>query len=143
MSRLNIEAEVIQLSMYCDIIMAILKKKETISVNKLITFAYLLKKNNYYDQDVFKGNNTKGLVIKALSLLNGLRDDYFSNIVYAFAAIDLLIGSGKVKVYEGVIVLCDKEFKSDFVIGLFFQKAIESSDLFTDRQFLKEVLSNV
>ena len=65
------------------------------------------------------------------------------HIQYRFAAIDLLIGSGKVKVYEGVIVLCDKEFKSDFVIGLFFQKAIESSDLFTDRQFLKEVLSNV
>lgn len=143
MSNIKEEAEVIQLSIYCDIIMAIMKKNETLSINKLITFAYLIKKNNYYDQDVFRGNNTKGVVIKAISLLNGLRDDFFSSIIYAFTAIDLLIGAGKIKAIEDRIVLCDKEFKSSFVIGLFFEKAIESSNLFTDRQFLKEVLSNV
>jgi len=137
------EAEVIQLSIYCDIIMAIIKKKEKLSVNKLITFSYLLKKNNYYSNDVFRGNNTKGLVIKALSLLNGLRDDYFSNIAYAFTAIDLLVAARKVRVDDDMITICDKEFKSNFAVGLFFERAIESSDLFTDRQFLKEVLSNV
>lgn len=143
MSNIKDEAEVIQLSMYCDIIMAIIKKKGTLSVNKIIPFAYLIKKNNYYFQDIFKGNNTKGLVIKALSLLNGLRDDYFSNIIYAFTAMDLLVESGKVKVTGNEITLCDRKYKSNFTVGLFFERAIEASDLFTDRQFLKEVLNNV
>lgn len=143
MSNIKDEAEVIQLSMYCDIIMAIIKKKETLSINKLIVFAYLIKKNNYYAQDVFRGNNTKGIVIKALSLLNGLRDDYFSNIVYVFTAIDLLVKSEKVNVDGVEITLCDREYKSNFTVGLFFERAIEASDLFTDRQFLKEVLNNV
>ena len=123
--------------------MAILKKKEILSVTKLITFAYLLKKNNYYFEDVFKGNNTKGLVIKALSLLNGLRDDYFSNLIYAFTAIDLLVKSGKITENDSEIILCDREYRNNFIIGLFFEKAINASDLYTDRQFLKEILDNV
>lgn len=143
MNNMKDEAEVIQLSMYCDIIMAIIMKKDTLSVNKLIPFAYLLKKNTYYVQDVFRGNNTKGLVIKALSLLNGLKDDYFFNIIYTCTAIDLLVNAGKIKVDGAEIFLCDKEYKSNFIIGLFFERAIEASDLFTDRQFLKEVLNNV
>lgn len=143
MNDVKEEAEVMQLSMYCDIIMAIIKRKNMLSVNKLITFSYLLKKNNYYAQDVFAGNNTKGLVIKALSLLNGLGDDYFSNIAYVFTSIDLLKGAGKIQVEDEMVVLCDKEFENEFDVGLFFLRAIEASDLFTDRQFLKEVLNNV
>ncbi len=143
MSNIKKEAEVIQLSIYCDVIMAIMKKKDILSVNKMITFAYLLKKNNYYSKNVFKGNNRKGLVIKALSLLNGLRSDYFSNIIYILEALDLLICSEKIQIDNDVIILCDKDFKNVCTIELFFQKAIEASDLFTDRQFLKEVLDNV
>lgn len=143
MSNVKKDAEVIQLSIYCDIMMSILKKKEKLSVNKLITFSYLLKKNNYYNKDVFNGKNAKGLVIKALSLLNGLRDDYFANITYAFSAIDLLVVSGKVKWDNEIITIYDDKFKSNYIVGLFFQKAIEASDLYTDRQFLKEVLNNV
>lgn len=143
MSNIKKEAEVIQLSIYCDVIMAIMKKKDILSVNKMITFAYLLKKNNYYSKNVFKGNNKKGLVIKALSLLNGLRSDYFSNIIYILEALDLLICSEKIQIDNDVIILCDKDFKNVCTIELFFQKAIEASDLFTDRQFLKEVLNNV
>lgn len=38
----NVDAEVIQLSVYCDIIIGILKYIEEMSINKVMVFAYIL-----------------------------------------------------------------------------------------------------
>ena len=48
MMQTNVDAEVIQLSVYCDIIIGILKYIEEMSINKVMVFAYILKKNRFY-----------------------------------------------------------------------------------------------
>lgn len=143
MNNIKIDSEVIQVSIYCDVIMAMLKKKKKLSVNKTITYAYLLKKNNYMEKEVFRGNSTKGLVLKSLSLLNGLKDDYIDNIACIIKAVDILKHAELLSLEGEILVLENKDYHESYSESLFFQKAIEESDNFTDRQFLKEVLNNV
>ena len=47
MMQTNVDAEVIQLSVYCDIIIGILKYIEEMSINKVMVFAYILKKIDF------------------------------------------------------------------------------------------------
>lgn len=48
MKQTSIDAEVMQLSVYCDIVVGILKSIEELSINKVMVFAYILKKNRFY-----------------------------------------------------------------------------------------------
>ena len=134
MMQTNVDAEVIQLSVYCDIIIGILKYIEEMSINKVMVFAYILKKNRFYKCKVFTANSKINIVIKALTLLNGLRDDYFYNIEYIVKAIDILVQKE---------IVVDKSYPSKMDIPLFFRHVLDESGNFTDRQFLKEVLENV
>ena len=143
MDEKKAQLEIIQLSIYCDIIMAILKYKNKLSINKIITFSFLIKKNKYYEKDVFSAHNKKYLVAKSLSLLSGLRDDYYDNICYIIEAIDLLNCTEKIKVNNDMIYLNDPLYRNDTKISMFLKKSIDASDIFTDRQFLKEVINNV
>ena len=136
MMQTNVDAEVIQLSVYCDIIIGILKYIEEMSINKVMVFAYILKKNRFYKCKVFTANSKINIVIKALTLLNGLRDDYFYNIEYIVKAIDIFEENG-------LLILKDKSYPSKMDIPLFFRHVLDESGNFTDRQFLKEVLENV
>ena len=83
------------------------------------------------------------IVIKALTLLNGLRDDYFYNIEYIVKAIDILVKKEIITVKDDNLLLKDKLYVSKIDIPVFFKHVIEESENFTDRQFLKEVLDNV
>ena len=143
MSELELEAEVIQLSIYCETIMTILKQQEALSVIKTMTFTYLIKKNRFYMKDVYTGKNTRGLVTKSLSLMNGLKDDYYRSLHLIAQAIDLLIESNKIEISNEVLIIKDKTYKTTVKENSFFNKSIQASELFTDRQFLKEVLNNV
>ena len=144
MMQTNVDAEVIQLSAYCDIIIGILKYIEEMSINKVMVFAYILKKNRFYKCKVFTANSKINIVIKALTLLNGLRDDYFYNIEYIVKAIDILAQKEIVVVEEnGLLILKDKSYQSKMDIPLFFRHVLDENGNFTDRQFLKEVLENV
>ncbi len=140
----NVDAEVIQLSVYCDIIIGILNYIERMSINKVMVFAYILKKNRFYKCRVFTANSKVNIVIKALTLLNGLRDDYFYNIEFIFKAIDILARKEILVVEEGELLIHkDKLYSSKTDIPLFFRHVLDESVNFTDRQFLKEALDNV
>ena len=57
MMQTNVDAEVIQLSVYCDIIIGILKYIEEMSINKVMVFAYILAlsdklKNKYCNKGI-------------------------------------------------------------------------------------------
>ena len=144
MMRINVDAEVIQLSVYCDIIISILKYIEKMSINKQMVFAYILKKNRFYKGKVFTANSKVNIVIKALTLLNGLRDDYFYNIEFIIKAMDILVQKQIVVVGENsLLILNDKLYLSKTDIPLFFCHVLDESGNYTDRQFLKEVLDNV
>lgn len=143
MKQTSIDAEVTQLSVYCDIVVGILKSIEELSINKVMVFAYILKKNRFYKKKVFTANSKVNIVIKALTLLNGLRDDYFYNIEYIVKAIDILVKKEIITVKDDNLLLKDKLYVSKIDIPVFFKHVIEESENFTDRQFLKEVLDNV
>ena len=143
MKQTSIDAEVMQLSVYCDIVVGILKSIEELSINKVMVFAYILKKNRFYKKKVFTANSKVNIVIKALTLLNGLRDDYFYNIEYIVKAIDILVKKEIITVKDDNLLLKDKLYVSKIDIPVFFKHVIEESESFTDRQFLKEVLDNV
>ena len=143
MKQTSIDAEVMQLSVYCDIVVGILKSIEELSINKVMVFAYILKKNRFYKKKVFTANSKVNIVIKALTLLNGLRDDYFYNIEYIVKAIDILVKKEIITVKDYNLLLKDKLYVSKIDIPVFFKHVIEESENFTDRQFLKEVLDNV
>ena len=143
MKQTSIDAEVMQLSVYCDIVVGILKSIEELSINKVMVFAYILKKNRFYKKKVFTANSKVNIVIKALTLLNGLRDDYFYNIEYIVKAIDILVKKEIITVKDDNLLLKDKLYVSKIDIPVFFKHVIEEIENFTDRQFLKEVLDNV
>ena len=143
MKQTSIDAEVMQLSVYCDIVVGILKSIEELSINKVMVFAYILKKNRFYKKKVFTANSKVNIVIKALTLLNGLRDDYFYNIEFIVKAIDILVKKEIITVKDDNLLLKDKLYVSKIDIPVFFKHVIEESENFTDRQFLKEVLDNV
>ena len=128
MQNLKLEAEILQISIYTNIVLNILKKHKELSLNK-----------------IYAANNTKDVVYKAVSMLSGEYIEYCDNIKFILKAIHLLIENKKIELNG--YVLCwinDTETrKSLYQESLFIEKAIEESKRMSDRQFMKEVTANV
>lgn len=143
--ELKQELEIVQISIYCDIIMMLLKEHKTLSLIKLPVFSYLTKKENLIQNSVFRTSNTKEIVNKYLSLLSGDLDNFFISYEYILKAIHVLIEN---EVIEQKGIFISKKNKldiSDFVFkeNDFTKKVIEKSKTMSDKQFMREVLSNV
>lgn len=145
MRNLEVETEAMQISIYCNIIIQVLKKHDQLSVNKLLVFAYLIKKERLVPRVVYNGNNTKDIVYKCISLLAGDYAEYCNSIQYVIKAIHLL-KINEFIIFNDGLLCCKQEIAVDKVIyseDAFMEKAIEASKKMTDRQFLKEVTCNV
>ncbi|SDL24813.1 hypothetical protein [Natronincola ferrireducens] len=145
MRNLKLEIEAIQISIYCDIIIHILKKHKELSISKLLVFSYLIKKERFIPSKVYNGNNTQDIVCKCISLLAGDYDEYCNSIQYIIKAIHLLI-TDKVLQLRNNHLHCKTDIKVKKTLydeNIFMEKAIEASKNMTDRQFLKEVMYNV
>lgn len=145
MRNLEIEAETIQVSIYCDIITRILKRHFELSLNKLLVFAYLIKKERLIPYKIYNGNNTQDIVCKCISLLAGDYGEYCNSIQFIIKAVHLLIIDEIIQL-ENNVLHCQSDLKMEKPIyyeNLFMEKAIEASKKMTDRQFLKEVMYNV
>lgn len=145
MSQLKLEAEAIQISIYCDIILNILQKHKNLSVNKILVFSYLIKKNRFISEDVYKGNNTQDIVYKCLSLLSGVYVEYCNNIQFILKAIHLLKSNNLILIngstlYSNNLIVQENIFYKE---SIFMDKAIESSKKISEIQFMKEVTNNV
>ena len=143
--ELKQELEIVQISIYCDIVMMLLKEHKTLSLIKLPVFSYLTKKENLFQNSVFRTSNTKEIVNKYLSLLSGDLDNFFISYEYILKAIHVLIEN---EVIEQKGIFISKKNKldiSDFVFkeNDFTKKVIEKSKTMSDKQFMREVLSNV
>lgn len=143
--ELKQELEIVQISIYCDIVMMLLKEHKTLSLIKLPVFSYLTKKENLIQNSVFRTSNTKEIVNKYLSLLSGDLDNFFISYEYILKAIHVLIEN---EVIEQKGIFISKKNKldiSDFVFkeNDFTKKVIEKSKTMSDKQFMREVLSNV
>lgn len=145
MRNLELEAEVIQISMYMDIILNILKKHKELSICKTMLFSYLIKKEVFRLGKIYTAGNTQDIVYKAISLLSGEYEEYCENIEFVLKSIHLLKLNNKVKLNGCILCLVDDiELKSNIYLeSPFIGKAIEASKRMTDRQFMREVMANV
>lgn len=80
MRKLELEAETIQISIYTNVIMNILKKHGQLSINKMLLFSYLIKKGRFRLGKIYTANNTQDIVCKAISLISGEYVEYCENI---------------------------------------------------------------
>jgi hypothetical protein len=140
------EMEIVQISLYCDIIMMLMKKHERMSLTKLIVFSYLVKKENNMFQVIFKSSNKKDIVNKYLSLLSGDFEKLLNSYKYILKAIHILIRNSLIKIDDSSVI--SKTEKLDSCVNVyaekdFTKKVIGKAVNMSDKQFMREVLSNV
>jgi hypothetical protein len=108
------------------------------------TLMYLrLKKRQHLQGSVYKGNNKVDLVLKFLSQACGLFDELCEQIPYIFQAIDLLVKDGFCETHEGELVCSLTSQQKAVDYDAFTEAAIQESKSYSDRQFLREVISIV
>lgn len=143
--ELKKEVEITQISIYCDIVLMLIKEHHNISLLKLVVFSYLVKKENYLSNTVFKVTNKKDIVNKYLSLLVGDMDKLLVSYEYIIKAINILI-KNNIVAFDGITVSKTEKLDiSKFVYEEkdFTKKVIEKTKYMSDKQFMREVLSNV
>ena len=145
MQNLELEAETIQVSIYTNIVLNILKSHKELSVNKTLLFSYLIKKEKFRLGKIYNANNTQDVVCKAISLLSGEYVEYCENIKFILKAIHLLVISKRIELNGCLLswINGQKVAKSLYQESPFIEKAIEESKKMSDRQIMKEVTSNV
>ncbi|MGA5673965.1 hypothetical protein ACPCKQ_18785 [Bacillus bombysepticus] len=145
MGNLKLQAETLQISIYCEVILNILKEHKELSLTKSLVFAYLVRKNKFESQQIYNGRHTSDTVYKSLSLLSGDYDDFCSNIAFILKSIHLL-NENKLIFFEGDILRVnayDANKKNLYQENSFLTRSIEESKKMSNKQFLKEVLSSV
>lgn len=137
--------EIYQLSIYCDTVLMILKRHKELSIAKLIFFSYAINKGRFFKKDVYDAKNTKYILSKEISTINGDFVGYANASPYILKAIHLLTQAKKIKIEGNIAHLLDTDYKcakrnseSQFVFNV-----IEESKLWTDKRFMREVLHNV
>lgn len=143
MNTTKLKSEVLQMSIYCDIILSILKEHEILSICKTTVFAYIINKMRYTRKKVFKANNSKDVVNKCLSLISGDFDNYCDTLPTILKSINLLIKNNKIKFRDGSLIYADNRVNCMLSSDGFINSAIKKSSLITDKQFMREVLHNV
>ena len=142
---LNLEIEIIQTSIYCNIITMLIKEHTSLSVNKLIVFSYLVKKESLIQNSIFKASNKKDIVNKYLSMVSGDLNNLFSSYKYILSAIHILLKNEVLKL-EGIIISKTNKLDIDKFVyheSDLTKKVIEKTKTMSDKQFMREVLSNV
>ena len=140
---LDLQIEVVQVSIYYDLIRRLLIKYRSISMIKVATISYIIKKREFFLGSLYSAKNTNDLVLKFLSQANGLFDEFCNQLQYIFEAVDLLVADGDCEVHEGELTCNPSLHLSVKGFDTFTESVIRESISYTDRQFLKEVISVV
>ena len=142
-NALNTQIEIVQISMYCDIIKNILIKHRSLSVIKILTFSFIIKKNKCLRLDCFSAKNKNDLVLKCLSQIAGRYDEFKEQLKFIFSALDILIKNNICSLHITEVICNIPEILDIEDYGTFMSSAIEEGKQYTDRQFLREVISIV
>lgn len=140
---LDLQIEVVQVSIYYDLIRRILIKYRSISLIKAATISFIVKKMKFFRGKFYTAKNTNDLVLKFLSQANGLFDELCDQFKYIFEAVDILVADGDCEVHEGELTCNPKLHLSVNGFDAFTESVIRESMHYTDRQFLKEVITVV
>lgn len=136
-----IKAEMLQVSQYVEIIKNTVSTYPGLSIFKLTTFCYLKKNEKGYYKSIHSNKDSKDLVFKCIAQMTGKYEDFIQNLKYVIEALDILICNHIIYSKNGLIYSNVLERVS--VSADFLSKAIVESFLYTDRQFMKEVIHNV
>lgn len=145
MNDLELQIETIQIGIYCNIILNLLKEHYNLSICKILVFSYLIKKDKFQFGKVYNANNSQDIVYKAISLISGAYKDFCYNINFIIKSIHLLVINCKIEIDNNILRLCsDVEVKSElYKESTFIFKAVEESKSISDRQIMREVINNV
>lgn len=102
-----------------------------------MVFAFLLKKQKLTPK-IYTGSNKNDVLLKFLSQLSGEYNNLIKDLKYLFQAIDILIKSKKV-IYQENMLKSSGSFENKMK-STFTNTAINESKLYSDEQFMKEVL---
>jgi hypothetical protein len=105
----------------------------------------LQKKESLIPYPVFRSTNKKDIVNKYLSLLSGDLNNLFYSYKYILEAIHILLKNEVLKLNGVFITKTNKLDIEKFVYkeSDFTKKVIEKTKTMSDKQFMREVLSNV
>ena len=136
------ESEILQISHYSEIIIQILYIHNVLSLIKLITFSYIIKNGRY---DLYNSNHSRELAYRSISLLSGNYNDFISNIKPILKSIDILVSNRRIELENSIVKLIHYKsvLNQIYEKESFIYKAINDSKRMSDRQFLKEVITNV
>lgn len=140
---LDLQIEVVQVSIYYDLIRRILIKYKSISLIKVATISFVIKKRKFLRGNIYSANNTNDLVLKFLSQASGLFDELCNQLKYILEAVDILVSDGVCEVHEGELTCNPKIRLTVNGFDSFTESVIRESMHYTDRQFLKEVITVV
>lgn len=140
MSKNQLLAEAILISTYCDIIIKLMQVSKEMPVGKIIVFAYIMKKNRFTEEEIYKGNTQNDVLFKFLSGISGAYEDLCEDFEYIFKSIDLLINNNNLKIEDSVVKYIGMSEQPIYVVSKFIKKAILESSYVTERQFIKEVM---
>lgn len=143
MKQIKLEEESMMTAEYSYIIIGLLRKHKNLSVIKIILYSYLLKKQKYYRNPLFTGNNSTEVVFKSISMLSGMFIDYCENQKYIIQALHLLITNKDIELIDNSINVLNKTLEVENIDDKFIDIAIEESKKFSDRQIMKEIVTNV
>ena len=145
MQNFELEAETLQISIYVNIVLNMLKSHTALSVSKVLLFAYLVKKEKFRLGKIYLASNKQDIVYKAISLLYGEYAEYCENVKFILKAIHLLIQGNRIQMNNTLLSIKDgvEVEKSVYQEAPFLEKAIEESKKISDRQFMKEVIASV
>ena len=136
------ESEILQISHYSEIIIQILYMHNVLSLIKLITFAYIIRNGRY---DLYNSNNSRELAYRSISLLSGNYCDFLNYINPNLKSIIILVSNKRIELKNSIVKLIHYKsvLNQIYEKESFIYKAINDSKRMSDRQFLKEVITNV
>lgn len=145
MGNLKLQAEILQLSNYCEIIKELFHVHKELTLPKILAYSYLIKKEKLENYKIYNANNSNDVIYKSLSLLSG-DASFFHEIKFIIKAIDLLVKNNILHL-EGDTIYMFKDYceivTSESKNNSFLNKAVNESGKMSDKQFLKEVLTSV
>ena len=145
MQKLELEVEAIQISIYTNIVLNILKTHGELSVNKILLFSYLIKKRNLDPEKYILRIIHRMLFARQfLCFLDGEYTEYCENVKFILKSIHLLI-INRTELNGCLLSWINGQEveKSLYQESPFVEKAIEESVKKQMRNSMKEVISNV
>lgn len=140
---LDLQIEVVQTSIYYDIVKSLIIESCSISIIKVAIFSFIIKKSRRQKISIYNGSHSNDLVLKFLSQANGSFDDLCFQIPYIIQTIDLLVKNGLCEVHQGEIICLDLNAQIEIKFDSFTESALAECKTYSDRQFLREVISIV